>query len=55
MENNIFVDDANIPLITCYDEDREKDNDYYTPNTSTVDESSFTMFDSTRTGQLKVK
>ena len=40
MDNPRFVDDENIPLV--HDEDIEYD-DYNTPNTSRVDETSFTM------------
>ena len=40
MDNPRFVDDENIPLV--HDEDIEYD-DYNTPNTSRVDETSFTI------------
>ena len=44
MDNPIFVDDENIPLV--HDEDIDYD-DYNTPNTSRVDETSFTTTPST--------
>ena len=47
MDNPRFVDDENIPLV--HDEDIEYD-DYNTPNTSRVDETSFTMPCSTDKG-----
>ena len=47
MKNFIFLDDENIPLVTHHEEDCEgnHDNDYdicNTPNTSTLDETTFT-------------
>ena len=39
MENPIFADDENIPLVTHDDVDY---NDYNTPNTSRVDEATCT-------------
>ena len=44
MDNTRFVDDEKIPLV--HDKDINYD-DYYTPNTSRVDETSFTMPGST--------
>ena len=44
MDNARFVDDEKIPLV--HDKDINYD-DYYTPNTSRVDETSFTMPGST--------
>ena len=43
MDNPIFVDDEDIPMVH---EDNDYD-DYNTPNTSRVDETSFTVPDAT--------
>ena len=51
MDNPRFVDDETIPLVQ--DEDYD---DYNTPNTSRVDETSFTEPDATKaTSTLKLK
>ena len=43
MDNPVFVDDENIPLINDdEDEDYDKDSRYDTPNTSRIEETSFT-------------
>ena len=50
MDNPIFVNDENIPLVTNHDENHGDDNvydDYNTPNTSRVDKTTFTMLGST--------
>ena len=50
MDNRIFVNNENIPLVTHYDKNRDDDNDYnnyHTSNTSGVDETAFTMPGST--------
>ena len=53
MDNPRFVDDENIPLV--HDEDIDYD-DYNTPNTSRVDETSFTTTPSTtKTLRLRQK
>ena len=44
MENPTFVNNENIPQITHHDEDHDYDkdyDDYDTPNTSKVDETTF--------------
>ena len=46
MENPIFVDDENIPLVTQHDEDIYYDY-YNTPDTSRADEITFTTPDTT--------
>ena len=43
MDNPVFVDDEDIPMVH---EDNDYD-DYNTPNTSRVDETSFTVPDTT--------
>lgn len=50
MENPIAVDNGNIPLVTRHSNDCDDDNDYddySTPNTSRVDQTTFTTTGST--------
>ena len=46
MDNPTFVDEEDIPLIH---QDKEDYNDYNTPNTGRIDETSFTVPDATET------
>ena len=43
MENPSFTDEENIPLVNQGDDEEDYDERYDTPNTSTVDERSFTV------------
>ena len=43
MENSKFIDKENIPQVSHYDEDRDKDYDNYnTPNISKIDDTTLT-------------
>lgn len=56
MQNPIFVDDKKILLVTHHDEDHDDNHDdYNTQITKRVDETTFTMPDTTETLQLWVK
>ena len=53
MQNPIFVDDKKILLVTHHDEDHDDNHDdYNTQITKRVDETTFTMPDTTETLQL---
>ena len=43
MENPSFTAEENIPLVNQGDDEEDYDERYDTPNTSTVDERSFTV------------
>ena len=53
MDNPTFIDEEDIPMVH---QDEEDYNDYNTPNTSRVDETSFTVSDTTEaTSTLRLR
>ena len=53
MDNPTFIDEEDIPMVH---QDKEDYNDYNTPNTSRVDETSFTVPDTTEaTSNLRLR